>query len=380
MPADADTSAHGRETAPVPARARDAVKVGSLAGIGVYVHWTFGLLIGWVLLVHLSAGHSLGEAFASVVFILTLFLCVVLHEFGHAFAARRYGIATRDITLLPIGGVARLERMPEKPAQELVVALAGPAVNFVIAALLLAGLAATGAYAEGVALRPLAGSFWERLLAVNLLLAVFNLLPAFPMDGGRVLRAVLAVRLGRRRATRIAARVGQGAAVVLGLLGLLANPFLVVLAVFVFIGARSEAGMVEMDTALEGLEVRAAMMTRFRALEAGDGLGVAVEALLAGSQQDFPVLENGRPAGILRRNDLVQALARGPRDATVRDVMCRDVATVDAGDSLRETVTRMHTLPCATMPVTSDGRLVGLLTFENVSELVVIRDALGKAN
>ncbi len=380
MPADTDTSTQRRETAPDPARARDAVKVASLAGIGVYVHWTFGLLIGWVLLVHVSAGHSVGEAFASVVFILTLFLCVVLHEFGHAFAARRYGIATRDITLLPIGGVARLERMPEKPAQELVVALAGPAVNVLIAALLLAGLAATGAYAEGVALRPLAGSFWERLLAVNLLLAVFNLLPAFPMDGGRVLRAVLAVRLGRRRATRIAARVGQGAAVLLGLVGLLANPFLVVLAVFVFIGARSEAGMVEMDTALEGLEVRAAMMTRFRALEADDGLGVAVEALLAGSQQDFPVLENGRPVGILRRNDLVQALARGSRDTAVRDVMCRDAVTVDAGDSLRETVARMHALPCATMPVTSDGRLVGLLTFENVSELVVIRDALGKAN
>jgi Zn-dependent protease len=357
-------------------RGRGALKLGAFAGIGVFVHWTFGLLIGWIFIVHLSAGHPAAQALGSVVFILTLFFCVVLHEFGHAFAARRYGIGTRDITLLPIGGVARLERMPEKPSQELVVALAGPAVNVVIAGVLFLALATLGGVADWSLLRLSMGSFWERLMVVNVMLALFNLLPAFPMDGGRVLRAVLSAHIGRRRATRIAARVGQGVAVALGLLGLVSNPFLVILAVFVFIGAQAEAGMVEMDSAIEGLEVRAAMMTRFRTLEADDSLGVAVSALLAGSQQDFPVLENGRPVGILRRNDLVKALTHGSQNVPVRDVMCRDVATVEAGASLKETIARMHALPCASMPVMSDGRLVGLLTFENVSELVVIRNAL----
>ncbi len=379
MPSSSDDSTPPATGSPASNPAHGALKLGSFAGIGVFVHWTFGLLIGWIFIVHLSAGHSASQALGSIGFILTLFLCVVLHEFGHAFAARRYGIGTRDITLLPIGGVARLERMPEKPSQELVVALAGPAVNIAIAGLLMIALAGTGAVTSWNFLQLAMGSFWERLMVVNLFLAAFNLLPAFPMDGGRVLRALLSAQIGRRSATQIAARIGQGIAVALGLLGLLSSPFLVVLALFVFLGAQAEAGMVERDSALEGLDVRAAMMTRFRTLESQDSLGVAVSALLAGSQQDFPVMEEGRPVGILRRNDLVKALAQGSAHVSVREAMCREVVTVDAHDSLKETVSRMHAIPCATMPVLENNRLVGLLTFENVSELVVIRHTLDGA-
>lgn len=362
-----------------PAGFKGSLKLGSFAGIGVYVHWTFALLIGWVFYLHVRAGMPALEAAAGVGFILALFSCVLLHEFGHAFAARRYGIATRDITLLPIGGVARLESMPEKPAHEFWVAIAGPAVNVVIALLVFLGLVVTGH------LRPLGsdhvvlGSFWERLMLTNLTLVLFNLLPAFPMDGGRVLRAALAARIGRRRATRIAARVGQSVAVALGLLGLFSNPFnpfLLVLAVFVFISAQTEARVVEMDSALEGLTVRSAMMTRFRTLQPDDDLGAAVAALLAGSQQDFPVVQHEHTVGILRRNDLVKALSQGTTNRLVSEVMCTDVVSVDESMPLKDAVARMHALPCATMPVVAEGKLIGLLTFENVSEFIVIRNAM----
>jgi CBS domain-containing protein len=290
--------------------------------------------------------------------------------------ARRYGIKTRDITLLPIGGIARLEQMPEKPMQEFWVALAGPAVNVVIAAVLFVGLAATGGFSPVEDISVTSGSFWQRLAMLNLFLVGFNLLPAFPMDGGRVLRSLLATRLGRRRATVIAANVGQGMAILFGIVGFLYNPFLIFIAIFVYLGAQAEAGMVEMQSALEGRRVRDAMMTRVRTLAAQDPLTKAVQELLAGSQQDFPVLENDQPIGILRRNDLVKALSEGRREAVVSDAMCRDCATVDEAAPLKPAVESMHARQCATVPVMASGRLVGLLTLENISEMIMVNSAM----
>ena len=260
--------------------------------------------------------------------------------------------------------------------QEFWVALAGPAVNMVIAAVLLVGLVATDSFIPVEEINLTSGSFWQRLMMLNLFLIAFNLLPAFPMDGGRVLRALLATRLGRRRATVIAANAGQGMAILFGGVGFLYNPFLIFIAIFVYLGAQAEAGMVEMQSALEGIRVHDAMMTRFRTLAPQDSLAKAVQELLAGSQHDFPVLANDLPVGILRRNDLVKALAEGRREAVVTEAMCRDCAAVDEAAPLKGAVESMHARQCATVPVMAGGRLVGLLTLENISEMIMVNTAM----
>jgi len=205
-------------------------KIGEYKGIGVYIHATFLLIIIWVAYLHWDAGQSLAETINGIIFVLAIFACVVLHEFGHALTAQKYNIKTRDITLLPIGGVARLERMPDDPRQELYVALAGPAVNVVIAAAIFIWLMITSALEPVTSLTVTSGSFLERLMIVNIFLVLFNMLPAFPMDGGRVTRALLAMRMDYARATHIAANLGQGMALLFGFLGFFTNPFLIFIA------------------------------------------------------------------------------------------------------------------------------------------------------
>ncbi|MCU0784196.1 MAG: site-2 protease family protein [Verrucomicrobia bacterium] len=354
-----------------------SLRLGSIVGINVYMHWTFLLLIGWIFFSHLAQGHNVAMATRGAAFIMAIFGCVVLHELGHALAARRYGIRTRDITLLPIGGVARLERMPEKPKQELVVALAGPAVNVVIAAILFVVLAVLGTLGNLLSLEFVGGSFLVNLMSVNVLLVVFNMLPAFPMDGGRVLRALLATRMDYRRATGIAASVGQGMAILFALAGLFVfkNPFLLFIALFVFLGAASEAETVGVQQTLRGQSVRDAMLTRFRTLAAEATLDDAVRELLAGSQQDFPVMSGDALVGILMRNDLVKAIAEGGRQALVKSAMRQNCAVVEASDPLRAAFDKIRRGECSTVPVLQEGRLVGLLTLENVGELVMVNEA-----
>jgi Zn-dependent protease/CBS domain-containing protein len=354
-----------------------SIRLGRLLGIDVYLHFTFLLLLVFLGFVYWRGTDSVQAALHGVAFILALFGCVLLHEFGHALMARRYGVKTRDITLLPIGGLARLERMPEEQMQEFWVAVAGPAVNVVIAAVLFLWLWATDTFVPVEALTLGGGSVLQRLMVVNIFLVVFNLLPAFPMDGGRVLRALLATRIGRRRATIIASNIGQAMAILFGILGFFGpNPLLIFIAIFVFLGAQAEAGAVEMQTALNGLHVQDAMMTRYRVLSPSDTLARAIEELLAGSQQDFPVVVAGQPVGVLQRKNLVKALADNRRDTPIADVMCRECEPVDAWDSLRPVVESMHARQCSCLPVVRAGALVGLLTLENISEMIMINNAL----
>ena len=359
-------------------------KLGSVAGIGLYVHATFFLLLAWVGVTYWLAGGS-AAALDGIAFILALFACVVLHELGHALTARRYGIRTRDITLLPIGGVSRLERIPDDPRQEVWVSLAGPAVNVVIAAALYVWLLLSQTLRPFSTLTMAGGPFLERLLLVNVSLAVFNLLPAFPMDGGRVLRALLAMRMDYVRATQVSAHVGQAMALVFGLVGLLTNPFLVFIAFFVWIGAAQEASVVQMRTALSGIPVSRAMLTDFHTVAPDDTAKRVLELILAGSQQDFPVVDGGqgsqggRLAGVLLRSDVLKALAQRASDWRVRDIMRREFEVVDAADMLETAFARLQSCNCHTLPVTSRGALVGLLTMENVGEFLLIQSALGRS-
>jgi Zn-dependent protease/predicted transcriptional regulator len=354
-------------------------KIGEFAGIGVYIHATFWLLILFILYVHWSQSHSLATALAGVVFVLAIFVCVVLHEFGHALTARKFGIRTRDITLLPIGGLARLERMPEDPKQELWVAAAGPAVNVVIAAVLYVMLAAAGAHPDLENLRWVGGNFLNKLMVVNVWLVAFNLLPAFPMDGGRVLRALLATRMEYTRATQAAARVGQMMAFVFGFVGLFTNPFLVFIALFVWMGAEQEAAMVQMKSSLGGIPVARVMLTDYRALAPDDTLSTAIDHILAGWQQDFPVVFGDHVLGVLTREDLMRALAQGGTGALVRDAMQRDVVTADSHDMLESALARLRECNCRTLPVVHNGQLVGMLTMDNVGEFLMIQSALRQA-
>ena len=352
-------------------------RIGRIAGIDVYVHFTFLFLLIWVAVAHYLPTGDPADALAGLAFILFLFGIIVLHELGHALAARRYGIQTRDITLLPIGGVARLERMPDDPKQELVVALAGPAVNVLLAAGIYIGLIA------GRGLSPLneaarvGGSFVDQLFWVNVSLTVFNLIPAFPMDGGRVMRALLAMRLDYVRATQIAARVGQGFALLLGLAGLFGgNPFLMFIALFVWMGAAEEAKMTQLRSALDGIPVARAMSTEFRVLHPDDPLFRAVEHIRAGAQQDFPVVNHGRVEGVLTRDRLMAALSREGPEARVEDVMDRDFVTADPRDMLHTAFAKFSECNCHTLPVVGGDRLVGVLTMERVAEVLMVEEAL----
>jgi len=350
-------------------------KLGTVAGIGLYVHATFFLLVAWVGGTYWLAGGS-AAALSGVAFILALFACVVLHELGHALTAQRYGIRTRDITLLPIGGVSRLERIPDNPREEVWVSLAGPAVNVVIAVALYAWLLLSQTLRPLSALAMAGGPFLERLLVVNVSLAVFNLLPAFPMDGGRVLRALLAMRMDYVRATQISAHVGQAMALVFGLFGLFTNPFLVFIAFFVWIGAAQEASMAQMRTALSGIPVSRAMLTNFQTVAPDDPVQRVLELIRGGSQQDFPVIDGGRLAGVLLRSDVLKALAQRGAEWRVRDIMRREFEVVDGADMLDTAFARLQSCDCHTLPVTNRGALVGLLTMENVGEFLRIQSAL----
>ena len=339
---------------------RWSLGTGKIAGIPVRLHVTFLAFVAWIAVSQGVAAGDPRRALSSVALLLLVFACVVIHELGHALAARRYGIRTLDIVLLPIGGVARLERMPEKPSQELVVAGAGPTVNVVIVMALLLLFAARG---EPVASAGLGGGVTAALLAVNLAMVVFNLIPAFPMDGGRILRALLAMWMPFAKATRAASVVGQALALGFGLVGLFGgNPMLIFVGLFVFLAAGEERAIVETRTSLAGVPVRDAMLTDFLTLDAGEPLQRAVDYLIAGSQADFPVLENGAPIGTLGLAELLAALQRDGARARVGDVVARDPASAQPGEPLEGVLQRMRGRGRSALPVVENGRLVGILS------------------
>jgi Zn-dependent protease/CBS domain-containing protein len=351
-------------------------RLGKVAGIDVNIHVTFTLLIAWVLLTHWFTGQTLGAALSGLAFVIAIFGCVLLHELGHALAARRFGIGTRDITLLPIGGVARLERMPEKPLQELWVALAGPAVNLLIAVVLSVWLVMNNQLVPLNQLGVVTGPFIERLLVVNVLLIVFNMIPAFPMDGGRCVRALLALRLEYAQATRIAAGVGQVIAVGFVVLGLFSNPFLLLIGVFVWLGAAQEARYATIKAALRGVPVQRALLRDLPILSPTDSLARAVDAFMTSPLPKAVVVEQGKIVGAVSALDLVAHLQRYDPTTPVAGVMQRNIQALELPATLDGALTRLHEARATLMPVVSQGRFVGVITMDQLNQFVALQTAL----
>ena len=353
-----------------------SLTIGRFGATTVRVHLTFFLLLAWIGVSAWEKG-GLPAARDSVLFIALIFTCVVLHEFGHIIMARRFGIETPDVILLPIGGVARMPRMPrmpQKPAQELAVAIAGPMVNVAIAFLLFLVLG-TIQPDDLTRIEDPRVSFLARLAAANVFLVIFNMIPAFPMDGGRVLHAVLAMKLGGARATQIAASIGQALAFALGFLGLFGNPLLIFIAIFVYMAAAGEARMSAFNEVARGLSVGDAMETRFNAIPIEANLAAAIETLLATAQHEFPVIDAfGKPVGLLVREDLLSALKDHDPKASITTFMRAPVETVRRTAPLEAVLDRLHGPQATALAVTDpEGVLIGLLTRQNLAEMMIIK-------
>lgn len=355
---------------------RGSWRIGTFFGIGVYLHFTFLLLLAFFTWAEYQVSGSLVEALVTLAFFAAVFLGLVMHEYGHALTARRFGIATRDITLLPIGGIARLEKMPDKPWQEFLVAIAGPMVNVVIAAVIIAGLSFVYPFMDVLrALFPsgriVYGDFWLNLARVNIILILFNMLPAFPMDGGRVARSLMAMFLPYEQATRYAALLGKAMAVlfVLEVFGLNTLPFvdgqgnflLAFIALFIWTGAGSEARFVTIKARLHNVAVSRAMVTDFRTLSPRDTVEWAAELASSGLQQDFPVAEDGQVVGMVFQPMLLQAVQRNEPYLRIGDIMQTGIPTVNSTDNLEEVFAEVVGSRLSIVPVINRGLLVGLL-------------------
>ncbi|WP_265516977.1 site-2 protease family protein [Nitratireductor luteus] len=351
--------------------------LGSIAGTVIRIHVTFFLLLVWIWFMHYQIGGA-AAAWEGVAFVLAIFACVVLHEFGHALAARRFGIKTPDITLLPIGGLARLERMPEEPGQEFIIAIAGPLVNVIIAGLIFIALGGTAGIEQMMQVENPRADFLVRLAGVNVFLVLFNMIPAFPMDGGRVLRAALATRMSWPRATQIAANIGQGLAFLFGFLGLLYNPLLIFIAIFVYLAAAAEAQNAQIRDISNSVLTGDVMVTEFAALDRSATIGDAIERLLATTQNEFPIVDaDGRMEGLLTRNDMIAALRETGPDSPVVTAMRTGLPTIHRRQSLTEGFRLMQSTGAPAVAVLdSEGRLAGLLTHETIGEMMMVRSAM----
>jgi len=356
-----------------------SVNIGSIAGTAIRIHFTFLLFLAWIFIASWISGGP-EAAWNGLLFMILLFACVLAHEFGHIFVARRFGVPTPDVTLLPIGGVARLARIPEAPVEELLIAIAGPLVNVAIAFALVVLMGADLTPQRLAIVDSTHVSMVDRLAAVNIFLAVFNLIPAFPMDGGRVLRALLAIRLGHIRATEIAAKIGQLVAFALGFIGLFGNPILVFIAIFVYLAASSEAQLVAIRAMSRDVPVSAAMMTEFATLTPDEHIDEAVETLLRTSQTEFPVVDaERRLVGLLDRGGMIRALKELGPDARVADAMATNIPTIGHRRCLEEAFRILQEASAPAVGVVdAAGRLVGLITSETIGEMLMVQDALPK--
>lgn len=353
--------------------------LGRIAGVRISVHWTFLILIFWIVLANLRSGSSAPEIFWSLTFVLFIFVCVILHELGHSLTAQRFNIQTREISILPIGGVAQLESVPEKPKEELLVALAGPAVNIIIAGVIYPFVTMNADMAELENLSRIGpANFLAALMSINLWLALFNLIPAFPMDGGRVLRALLAFKMGHAKATSIAASVGQVLAIVFVFLGFFSNPFLVFIGLFIFLGAQAEAVYARSKFLLKGFTVGDVLMRQIPIIESDATVLQAARKLLDSQNKNFLVTVDGRPAGTIGRDHIIKALGERGGDVAVAEIMDKKLVTLSPSMPLEDAwqVIQQNRKPLVL--VMSGENLAGVIDDENMAEFILIQTAANK--
>lgn len=353
--------------------------LGSISGIKIKVHWTFFFLIAWVILTELQRGGNLESILFNVAFVLTVFLCVVLHELGHSLTAKYFGVSTKSITLLPIGGVSSLNKIPESPKEEILVTIAGPLVNVIIAVILYFVIPVKELMKQnlGESLGTFSGftlsNFLFYLFIVNIALVIFNMIPAFPMDGGRILRAFIASKTDRVKATQIAAKVGQIFAVLFLLLGLLYNPLLVIIALFIFIGAYSENQLVQQLALIKGHTVEEAMLFKITTFRPDDPLDIVVNRLISSTENNFVVTENGKILGLLYHKDIID---NSNKDVLVKDVMCTNFRIISSEDDLRATYRLIHNSKKSFFPVVDNNKLVGAIDDINLNEYILLQSKL----
>lgn len=359
---------------------KGVLKLGQIAGINIEVHWTFTLILVWVVFLDLQSGGNAKSSLLNVALILVLFFCVVLHELGHALTAKRFKINTQKITLLPIGGVASLDKIPEDPGQELLVAIAGPAVNILIALALMIVIpfqnyfGLTPEEIEQLFSTVNLQNFLFFIFIANIMLVTFNLIPAFPMDGGRALRALLSFKMDRVKATNIAAKVGQVFAVLFFMLGLLYNPFLVLIALFIFIGAYAENKMVQQISILKGHKVKEAMLTNITLLKPENTIQDVIEILLAGTEKDFVVLSDDHIVGILYHKDIISHGKQG--SLLVGEIMNRSFKTIEESSEIKDIFSFIKKDRKSFFPVTRNQKLVGAIDMSNIGEFILIQSNL----
>ena len=362
---------------------RGSVQIARFFEIPVLLHWSFGLLAAYVLFIGQSRGLAAGQVLWLSFFVMAMFVCIVLHEFGHALTARRFGVSTRDIVLLPIGGMARLDKLPEKPIHEFLVAVAGPAVNVAVALILSSFffiVSPRELFAQALGSETdLIGNYFffvPALIFLNITLAVFNLLPAFPMDGGRILRALLSMRLSRTKATRIAATVGQVIAVAMFVLGLWNYHFTTAfIGVFIFFTAAKEYQWVRSEGILSDIAVGEKMRRDFTFLKLSDSILPAYSLMIQNREFNFLVFdENANLVGTLPNWALAKALKNGLSNSRVEEVFRKGFYAIGPAATLKEANEKLQRPGADILPVFDGGALVGVL------DQRVISDALSGEN
>jgi Zn-dependent protease/predicted transcriptional regulator len=351
--------------------------LGSVSGIKLYIHWSFLIIIVWIFLMYFRLGHGFKAGMEGVAFIVVLFACVVLHELGHALTAKRFKVLTRDITLYPIGGIASLESMPAEPLQELKVTLAGPAVNVVIGVVLWIYLKATNQIPDADAIR--SGNLFNlpfafNIMYANIVLAVFNLIPAFPMDGGRVLRSLLALKIDPMKATEVAARIGQFLAILFVFFGFFYDFWLVFIGMFLFLGASSETKIGEIKHALEGTRVKDVLITNYTVLASDTTIKEASGYLVNTNEKSFLIMKDNNVEGILDYRDIIEGLHRGDGEKTAESCMQRDFKWVGYEDQLSDIFITLRQGKQSLFPVNRDGKLAGIINAENLEKWILLKN------